>query len=202
MDYARWKRTFGGDGECDFDQKYYRGLRGALKLWGARRLVRRALASLQAGGALLEVPCGSGRLLAECARGGRPVVGADISRGLLRRAAGFPRVRCDVERLPFRDRAFGAVVSVRLMHRLEPRRQEAVLRELGRVASGAVVAQFKRAGTLKHAWARLWGRRPRAGRLTRREIEARAVAARLAWGGAVALPAGLSEDVLAVYRRP
>lgn len=194
MDYASWKANFRGGGETDFDEKYYRGLRGAVKLWQARRLVRRALAG--STGPVLEVPCGGGKLLAACASGGRRVVGADISRGLLARAAGFPRVRCDVERLPFKDGAFGAVVCVRLMHRLVPARQEAVLRELARVCRGAVVAQFKCSGALKHAWGR-----PRAGRSTVAALESHAAALRLTWGGLVRGLAGMSEDVLAVYRR-
>jgi SAM-dependent methyltransferase len=70
---------------------------------------------------LLELGCGTGRLLAPLARTGVPVTGVDRSAGMLRQArvriARVPRatrpavVRADIRALPFRPRAFGFVLA-------------------------------------------------------------------------------------------
>jgi SAM-dependent methyltransferase len=69
-------------------------------------------------GACLDLGCGAGRHLPFLARGGRPVVGLDLSRALLEAArgaaasAGAALVRGDMRRLPLGDRKFTAVVSL------------------------------------------------------------------------------------------
>lgn len=201
MDYTRWKEGFRTGTETDFDARYYRGLRGRAKLFWSRRLVQRALSRYIRGGRVLEVPCGEGKLLPSCARHAGSVIAADISHAFLRPIAGFPRVKCDIERLPFRDAVFRAVVSVRLMHRLSSEKQDAVLREMARVSTGAILVQFKSVRAMKHWWRSVLRRAPRAGRTTVRELEARASRLSLAWGGVLSTAGGLSEDVLAVFHR-
>ncbi|MHB8078938.1 MAG: class I SAM-dependent methyltransferase [Candidatus Krumholzibacteriia bacterium] len=69
-------------------------------------------------GACLDLGCGTGRHLPFLARGGRPVVGLDLSPALLAAAreagggAGTALVRGDMRQLPLRDRQFTAVVSL------------------------------------------------------------------------------------------
>lgn len=201
MDYLRWKDGFRADTETDFDAKYYRGLRGRAKLFWSRRLITSALGRFVRGGRVLEVPCGSGKLLRSCARHAETVVGADISQGMLKSARGFPRVKCDIERLPFRGGAFRAVVSVRLMHRLGEEKRDAVLREMARVATGPILVQFKSARAVKHWWRRLWRRPPREGRVIAGDLALRASRLSLAWGGILSTTAGLSEDIVAVFHR-
>lgn len=67
-------------------------------------------------GRLLDLACGAGRHLRELRRAGLEAVGLDLSAHLLARARrsadpAFQLVRADMRDLPFRDRAFSAVVS-------------------------------------------------------------------------------------------
>jgi SAM-dependent methyltransferase len=92
----------------------------------ARTVQRRDVAfwerlSLAAGGDVLELGTGTGRIAIPVARAGARVTGIDLSAPMLRRAtmrlkrlrsAGRPRlVRGDIRTLPFRDRAFSLVMA-------------------------------------------------------------------------------------------
>jgi SAM-dependent methyltransferase len=94
---------------------------------------------------LLDAPSGNARLRGLLEERGR-WVGLDVSPSMLASAGRSAEARqlCgDVERLPFRDGSFDAVVCCRLLHHL---REEAAFRhtlaELVRVSSGLVVASF------------------------------------------------------------
>ncbi len=82
--------------------------RGVLGRW------RRSLVQEDASGPLLEVGCGTGRTLRLHPRGAG-VVGIDPDRGVLRsarrKAPGALLVQARAEALPFREGAFGTVVS-------------------------------------------------------------------------------------------
>jgi SAM-dependent methyltransferase len=134
------------------------------------RLVERLL--LRAGvrdAAVLDAPCGTGRLRPGLERRARLLVGLDVSAAMLDTARGaapgLRLVRGDLLRLPFGDGAFDAVVCCRLLHHLaEPAALDAAARELVRVARGAVVASFWDRAALPALGRRLSGR-PRGGRV-------------------------------------
>ncbi|HSL24316.1 MAG TPA: class I SAM-dependent methyltransferase [Vicinamibacterales bacterium] len=75
--------------------------------------------ALQAGGPVLELGCGTGRILAPLSRAGVPIVGIDRSQPMLARAqrrlrrpaVSAPVVRGDIRALPFRSRAFDMVIA-------------------------------------------------------------------------------------------
>ncbi len=87
----------------------------------ARREGGLARRSLGEGGALLELGCGTGRILIPAARTGARVIGVDRSAPMLagarQRARRLPvadrpgLVRADIRRLPFPDRSFSAVMA-------------------------------------------------------------------------------------------
>jgi len=93
--------------------------------------------------ALLDLPCGTGRLFPLLGRDGHGFVGADVSlhmiehaRGKLAvsdRSEGGGLVQCDAERLPFKDRSFDAGVSLRFMLHLDRAARRQVLAEMSRV---------------------------------------------------------------------
>jgi ubiquinone/menaquinone biosynthesis C-methylase UbiE len=92
-------------------------------------------------GTLLDVAAGSGdiaRALAERHPGLRPVV-FDRSEVMLSFAAGLPRVRGDVRRLPFADRSVDWVVSTHFFHHLSDDEAVGALREFDRVARRGIV---------------------------------------------------------------
>jgi SAM-dependent methyltransferase len=136
------------------------------------RIVAGILEELLPAGAralILDAPCGAGRLEPVIARRGR-WIGLDVSLPMLREArrAGprdGPVLRGDVERLPFRDGAFEAVVCCRLLHHLDERALASTVRELVRVSRSLVVASFWDAATLPE-----WRRRAFAGARPARRI--------------------------------
>lgn len=111
-------------------------------------------------GAILDAPCGTGRLRAMLERHGR-YVGLDVSPAMLSEAGSGALVRGDSARLPFRDRSFRAVVCCRLLHHLGESALDRTVAELVRVSDGWVAGTFWDAGSLP-AWRRrvLPGRRP------------------------------------------
>jgi SAM-dependent methyltransferase len=112
---------------------------------------------------VLDLPMGTGRLLAPVRAAGYEVVGADVSLEMMERAAAAPgapvprRVQADGAHLPFLDASFDAVVCVRfLFHVRDPAARVALLREMGRVCRVAVVGQVRHRANAKHVlrWAR------------------------------------------------
>ncbi len=104
---------------------------------------------------VLDLPCGTGRLLPELARAGYRAVGADVAlemmrAGLALRPRGAPLVQGDAARLPFRDAAFDAVVSMRFLFHLAREQRQLCLAEMRRVSKdGLVVGEVRYRGTCK-----------------------------------------------------
>jgi len=120
------------------DHFWYRGLHA---------LFAGALARALPGGPrrLLDAGCGTGGLLAVLARRFPQAqrVGFDFAPAALRlaaRRAGAPLVRASIERVPFRDGCFDAVVSADVLYHRAVSDDAAALRELARVTRpGGVV---------------------------------------------------------------
>jgi len=76
---------------------------------------------------------------------GVPVIGIDTSPEMLAKAPRIPGIavlQADITNLPFETDYFDAAVSLRLFHRLPPRRRRAALSELARVSSRSVIASY------------------------------------------------------------
>ena len=100
-----------------------------------------ALAGLLAGRRTLEVGSGTGRFSIPLQRAGIDLVPVDIARRMLAVGVGKgmrSSVLADASGLPFRDGAFGAALSVHVLHLVADWRN--VIREIGRVVSGDYVA--------------------------------------------------------------
>lgn len=125
-----------------------------LKLRRLQAVIWRLLRELPPGSRILDVPCGSG-ILTGLLGGRHRVVSADISAAMLgaARARGGMEacVQGDVERLPFRNGAFDAVVCNRFLMHLPPGLRPQVLAELARVSRGPVLATVCHPYTLKSA---------------------------------------------------
>ncbi|GJG87537.1 hypothetical protein tb265_27180 [Gemmatimonadetes bacterium T265] len=112
-----------------------------------RQLVRRCLARFGRVARLLDLPCGTGRLLPLAADAADFVVGVDaapamLARALRRSAAGSGALCAgDATELPLATEAVDVVLCVRFLHLLPPAATVAVLSEITRVARrGAIVA--------------------------------------------------------------
>jgi SAM-dependent methyltransferase len=133
-------------------------------------LIRR----IPAGGRVLDLPCGTGRVTRLIAAAGYEVVGADVSPHMLEEARGvlkpeFPDVDLVVmEALAtgVPDEHFDAVFCNRLFHHFNERETRvAVLREFARISRGPVIVSFACTFALDVVWHRI-KRRMQGRRLT------------------------------------
>lgn len=161
--------------------EWYSGQRFASRRAAERdpRAIERLLRRHGVRGALLDAPCGTGRLAAQLSSFEAPLVSLDLSAPMLAIAARQPGarlVRARIEALPFEDRTFDVVVSCRFLHHLHGADElRGALSELVRVSSRLVVASFWDAGSLptwrvRLGWKRSEGPRGRTA-LSRARLE-------------------------------
>lgn len=134
--------------------KYARALDGTATDRRERQCLQRALVDLPRGAAVLDLPCGAGRLLPFLTGLGYAVTAADSSPHMVELAREHARARslpmppdrfivASVFETPFRDGEFDAVVCNRLLHHFrEPAARRAAMRELARISRGPVIVSF------------------------------------------------------------
>ena len=134
---------------ASYDRKYERELHKVISDRREKRLLRSLLEPVDRQERLLDVPCGAGRLSGVFAEGAERVYEVDYSREMLKlcrkNARSYePRLAsASAFQLPFPDRTFDVVVSIRLSHHipdLEGRLHH--LRELFRTSRRYVLATF------------------------------------------------------------
>ncbi len=113
--------------------------RSASRKTAEARLVRKALEGIERC-AVLDAPCGEGRMLRLLREMGFRPYGLDFSPAMLRLAGGGIRAR--LQALPFKDRAFPLLFCHRFLHHLPPAGQEEALREMARVAGRRILLSF------------------------------------------------------------
>jgi 2-polyprenyl-3-methyl-5-hydroxy-6-metoxy-1,4-benzoquinol methylase len=127
----------------------------------ARRALLEALAPVPAGASVIDLPCGSGRLLSLLAEKRYVITAADSSAHMVskaretweeQRGTAEGEVRFDVQDVmstTYADGEFDVVICNRLLHHYsEAATRVAALRELGRICRGQVIAFFFNASTL------------------------------------------------------
>jgi SAM-dependent methyltransferase len=162
-------------------------------------LIRRYIRRVGRSRAILEIPCGGGRLTPAFADATDLVIEADIAIGQVR--YGRQESKLDVPRvwmtasafhIPLRNRSVDGVVCVRLSHHLPTAAErERLFAELLRVSRRFAIVTFFDRHSLKHLTWRLrhpFSRKPRKPALTTREVAALA----RAHGGRLAATAPLS----------
>lgn len=136
--------------------KYAASLGGTATHRREMRCILQALAPVPSGASVLDLPCGTGRLLPELAAKGYRVVEADSSPHMVEQARAFAGrsglpvtadgfVVASVFEMPWPDAAFDAVVCNRLFHHFrEPDVRRRAMKELKRVCKtgGPIVASF------------------------------------------------------------
>ncbi len=150
------KTGYYGSLAASYDERRFSGALGRLKNWRDQRLVEKAMRHAGHIERILDVPCGTGRVLRSLASRVSHSVGADISRDMIE----FSRlhrstkdglkslleyVQCDVKYLPFGNNSFDAVVSGRFLHHLYhlPQAERLqVMREFARVSRRWVLGDF------------------------------------------------------------
>lgn len=100
---------------------------------------------------VLDLPCGTGRMIQNITKLGLQYTGGDISRYMIeearKEAAGNPNVvdffEADLERLPFADNSFDCIVIWRILHhQADPQVRQRILAEAARVTRRWVLISF------------------------------------------------------------
>jgi len=130
-----------------YDRLRFSGLSGRFGNWLDRRAVASLLAGrLRAGSRVLDMPCGTGRLL-DLTRDRYQVVGADISLEMIAQARarpvgeGVPFVQTDATRLSFKANSFDCVMAIRFLGHLPDDVRAATFAELTRISDGYILIE-------------------------------------------------------------
>jgi SAM-dependent methyltransferase len=189
MDKAILSRYNSPEGATDYTKKFQRHWTERVNNWNEQRLLQRLLRSVSIGRLdrwALDLPCGYGRLYYILRDLGAWVVEGDWSFHLLGAArlfhadepnspplAGY--VRATALNLPFRDRTFGVVLSVRLCHHIREHQERLqYLREVMRVSRKWLVFTYFDTASIKnrtHELRRRFNRKRSKWTLTSREVE-------------------------------
>jgi ubiquinone/menaquinone biosynthesis C-methylase UbiE len=150
------KTGYYGPLAASYDQRRFSGIRGRLKNWLDQRLVGRAIRHAGNIQRVLDVPCGTGRLLKRMECYIPYLVGADVSRDMIdltrlhssfkgRSVGHLEYVQCDAKSLPFHNDSFDLVMSGRFLHHLyhfPQAERDQVMREFARVSRKWVLGDF------------------------------------------------------------
>lgn len=130
-----------------YDDARFGGVSGRVVQALERRMILRALRVAGDVRTVIDLPAGTGRLIAPLREAGYDVIGGDISAEMLARAARRgPRthlLQADGASLPLRDGAVDVVVSLRLFPHLPSDQRLALLSEMARVARVGVIAVYQ-----------------------------------------------------------
>jgi len=142
---------------ASYNKKYEQELHKRLSNWREKRLLELLLARTGQNDLVLDVPCGAGRLSPVIAGHAGQLVEMDYSREMLK----LCRANADTYKplvaaasafqLPFSDRAFDLVVSIRLSHHITDREaRKDHVREMLRVSRRWVLLTFFGEESLKN----------------------------------------------------
>ncbi len=148
-----------------YDTKYERELHKRVSTWRELRVLRALLGTVGQVERALDVPCGAGRLSPLFAEHARDLFEVDFSREMLKlcreNATSYRAIiaAASAFQLPFPDRAFDLVLSIRLSHHI-PLREARIdhLRELLRVSRRFVLVTFFAEESVKNRLRNLYRR--------------------------------------------
>lgn len=164
--------------------KRFKGIEGALKQWNTRYAVRKALRFAGRDNVILDLPCGTGRMIPVLNRMCREWWGGDISPAMIEKAKGKVNgsvkfrgfLYLDAEKIDLGDGAVDCVLSMRFIHHLPCVHRLQVLREFRRIARKKVIIEYRTKNRVREFLRNLVGAKP--GRLgmnlkeIQKEIEA------------------------------
>jgi SAM-dependent methyltransferase len=203
--YERWRDNYARDPDrCrSYERTRRESLNKLLSYRADERMVCRALHDLPAGARILDLPCGGGRVSRFLRKRGFELVAADYSRFMLIESEASAEHRCqaDVQRLPFRDRAFDAAVCFRFMQSAPMEVRIQALAELARVAA-RVVINYPNVYSLRGLRRFVFGGRPLTNRVSEQQVQAELESAGLEVLGFGYKPRLLYEDFVVIAQRP
>jgi hypothetical protein len=174
-----------------YDQLRFGGTR-ARRNAAKWRAIERAMDRADDIGSVLDLPTGTGRFLPQLLARGLSVVGADISREMMlvgrekcatQAGDGVAFAQCDAEALPFGDRTFDCVLTIRFLFHLTAQARVRALTEFARVSRRWVIADYRHRYSLRYLRQttahRLRLRGPAEPRVSRAQMDAELAAAGL-----------------------
>ncbi len=159
------KTGYYGSLAASYDEHRFSGVLGRLKNWRDQRVVQKAVRHAGRVERILDIPCGTGRLLRSLAPRIAHSVGADVSADMIEFSRLSPAgkeagskglqeyVQCDAKYLPFSSNTFDVVISGRFLHHLFNVPQSdrlQVMKEFARVSRRWVLGDFNIQYGLKH----------------------------------------------------
>ena len=135
------------DVATNYDHERFASLAGQTFQRAELKTLEQIVQPLPPGGTLLDVPCGTGRIAEVLLNWGFQVTAADISnemidvaRERITHAGGnLPALRASADGLPFPDRSFDAVISMRFLPHISHESRRLMLREMARVTKRWVI---------------------------------------------------------------
>lgn len=133
-----------------YDEKRFTTWSGKLSDWLDKLAIRKALGNTGLDAPILDLPCGTGRILQDMYQHGyHSLTGADISDQMLDVAkhkmsgkAGLRFAITDATSTGFPANTFKAITSIRFMGHLPCDTRVAVLREFGNICSGNIIVEY------------------------------------------------------------
>ena len=106
-----------------------------------------SLLSLCKGNSVLDVPCGSGKLIQDLLDRKYSVIGIDSSKEMLtqignRNSGNLLLMEADIRKIPLEDNSVDIAICHRFLHRIPPEIHPAALKEIYRVSKGYAIFYF------------------------------------------------------------
>ncbi len=151
------KNDYYGSTAEHYDVERFTNLKGRWLDQKEKRSVARALQGVEKSYTVLDLPCGTGRILDHVLSLGFRASGGDISNEMIdlarRRIGDHERLigyhRVDAQRTGLETGSYDCITSVRLMGHLPPTVKVEVIREMARVARRFLVITFYEAGPVR-----------------------------------------------------
>ena len=201
LDYETFRTQYRDPATAaNYDARRFTGLARRMRNRRMFRAVKKAFGLIEAPRLVIDLPCGTGRFFEFLTGRGASLVGADISEMMLAQATAKTKgasgaqgralglVAADATKLPFKDKSADAILSIRFLHQVPPDVRAAMLREMGRVARGHLVLEYRLRYALKNIGRIIlsrFGLKPPLKRVTRRQMLDELAAAGLEFRAAI-----------------
>jgi SAM-dependent methyltransferase len=105
------------------------------------------------GDLVLDVPCGSGKLMPSLIKNDFSIIGIDLSKDMLssicdEKLKKLTVIQADIRKLPLKDNSIGVIICNRFLHRIPPEIHLNALQEIYRVSKEYVILYFSIRGVL------------------------------------------------------
>lgn len=133
-----------------YDRLRFSTIKGKLYAFLQRRIIEKMLNLIPAKAKVLDIPCGTGRMLPFLLKRGYHIHAGDVSEEMIsfsRKRVGYhPNLisikKMDIERLDYADNEFDCIFCIKLMHLVPQEVRARILKELHRVTNKHVVVTY------------------------------------------------------------